>query len=224
MTNGTEREAWLQVVAVFCETTTAEASGALMRRAVSDLIRFDGVGFLRDRDRAILDRLDDLAPEWSNRPVILTDTGSAYSFMVDHFWDKGAAYHYLTAGPGSSMASSEIVPEWARLLQRAESLVRSLAPDFAVAFGKFAGSETDPVDYSRMCPGKHRVLTSWTYLKTSVSAPDVHMLSSLTGAEALQDGFIIRMAPRPGTRPAAPDLEQLARSTFSYIDPLLEED
>jgi hypothetical protein len=32
------------------------------------------------------------------------------------------------------------------------------------------------------------------------------------------------MAPRPGTRPAAPDLEQLARSTFSYIDPLLEED
>ena len=62
---------------VFCETTTVEASGTLMRRAVGELVRFDGVGFLKDCDRAIFsDRQDDLAPEWSNRPVILTDTTS----------------------------------------------------------------------------------------------------------------------------------------------------
>ncbi len=216
----------MKTVAVFCAPTSAEDAAMLMRRAVAALTGTVEMDFFNEKDRLVFERADGLAPEWTNKPVFLTDTASSYAVLLAHFWEPETRYHYLQISPDSEIQAVELALEWSLLTARAERLLAATKPDIAVSFAQLSSAESDPIHYGEICDeDQTRILTSWTYF--GAGRLDEKTRKGLTNVSGIStrivgEGMLIIAAATPGTPQPLEVAQALsALGNVKYVDPLV---
>ncbi|WP_433830983.1 hypothetical protein ACQP2E_12310 [Actinoplanes sp. CA-015351] len=218
MPTNDQQEYWAIANFLFCSPTDSTASAALVRAVAALLTSRSEIDFALDDDRLIFQRPDRSAPEWGDRPVILTDQELPHPLVVDHFWRPAAPYHYLVLSPGFPVEKPDFESAWQRILDLTGDIIRASEPELVTSFANVAMPESDPINFESACQaGATPVLTPWTYLsarrlETAVWR-DLVTLPGIT-ATPLGNGIALTATPLPGTPPASPLPD-------FYVDPLL---
>lgn len=212
---------WINTYGVFCEPTTREQAGQLMRVSVAALMAAGTLRFEDEEDAQVFQRADQTAPEWSERPVFLRGDASDYSIMLDHFWKQGENFHYIITSPEAPIAATDLLSEWTLLLERSHLLVEKLRPDAAFAWAR-AGKADNPFDFEAVCAKRSPyAVAPWTYYDDR--AVDVTMrkqLRSLKFAREFARGVVVHPVDRPGEALCPDVAAELREVAVTYRDPL----